>query len=199
MVVTLRATKGSALSHAETDANFTSESIGEPKGAAAASANEVYLADGASSGSFQPAWPHGGTSIAGNATATTIGVAGTFVLPGLTFTAGGSPSGVTETALNGRLTYTGTADRHFHIVSNFDMTCASNSQVISFQWHKDGAPIGVAVDRKVGTGSDVGAASLHTDAHLSTGEYIELWLTNDTSTASVTLGNVYMFMMGMPG
>lgn len=53
MAVTLRATKGSALTHSELDANFTSESIGEPKGVGAAEAGQVHIADGAGSGSWE--------------------------------------------------------------------------------------------------------------------------------------------------
>jgi hypothetical protein len=74
MAVTLRATKGSALTHTELDANFTSESIGEPKGAAAASDGQMYIADGAGSGAFEDnsGNVHGDAIIASNTTATAI-------------------------------------------------------------------------------------------------------------------------------
>ena len=145
--------------------------------------------------SLMPA--HGSASLASNATATTISVATTYYAISGTFVVGGSPASVTESAAGGKMTYTGTIDRHFHIVANMDMTCASNSQILAFQWHLNGSPISCGVNRKVGTGADVGAASVHADAMLSENDELELRVTNLTSTASVTVQNCYVFVLGM--
>ena len=49
----------------------------------------------------------------------------------------------------------------------------------------------------MGTGSDLGAASLHADATLSSGDYLELKCTNDTSASTITVQNLYLYVMGM--
>ena len=74
MAVTLRATKGSALTHSELDANFTSESIGEPKGVGAASEGQLLIADGAGGSSWKHDLTntHGDAIIAGNTTLTAV-------------------------------------------------------------------------------------------------------------------------------
>ena len=60
---------------------------------------------------------HGTVKLISNATVTTITVSGTYYPVTGTFVAGGSPSDITE-GTDGKLTYTGASDRHFHIVSN---------------------------------------------------------------------------------
>lgn len=135
--------------------------------------------------------------MAGNASETTINTAGVYELVAGVFVGGGVGVEFTESATNGRLTYTGTPDRHMHVVSNFDMTCASNNQVLAFQWFKNGVALPVPVERKVSTGTDIGAASLHADVHLATGDYLELKVANLTSNANVTMKNVCLFVMGM--
>jgi len=139
----------------------------------------------------------GAADMEANAGATTINTAGVYEVIAGTFVAGGSPIEVTESATGGRLTYTGTPDRHFLAVANFDMLTGSNNQVTSFQWFKNGSAIGAPLKRKVGTGTDIGAASIGTDIVMSTSDYLELKVTNDTSTATVTIQDCYIFMSGM--
>lgn len=141
--------------------------------------------------------PHGGASMAGNTTETSIGTADTFELIAGTFVASGHPHDILE-GTNGRLTYEGSSDRHFHIVSNLDMTSSSGNQILSFQWFKNGSiAVGPPVERKTGTGSDIGAISLHADAVLSTDDYLELKTTNKSSATAITVKNIYIFCMGM--
>ena len=151
--------------------------------------NELYAKDA----NFIPVYASCGMTA--NATATTIAVTGTYYPISGTVTAGNVSSGITTNAA-GKITYTGTDTRHFHIVSNFDMTTASNSQITSFRWYKNGVAISRPVERKVGTGSDIGAASLHADAMLSTNDYLELKVTNLTSASTITVKNLYLFVMG---
>ena len=74
MAVTLRATKGSALTHSELDANFTSESVGETKGTAAASAGQIHITDGAGSAAWEYNLGncHGDAIISSNTTVTAV-------------------------------------------------------------------------------------------------------------------------------
>ena len=136
------------------------------------------------------------TGYSGNATATVISVATTYYVVAGTLVESYTSSDMTTDAA-GKITYTGTVDKHFHIVSNFDMTSASSNQIISFQWFKNGSTaISPPVKRKIGTGSDIGAASLHADAMLSQNDYLELKVTNDTSATNVTVQNLYLFAWG---
>ena len=59
-------------------------------------------------------------------------------------------------------------------------------------------PLPAQVKRKVGTGADLGAASVHADAVLSENDYVELKVANTTSISNITLENAYCFVMGMP-
>jgi len=140
--------------------------------------------------------PHGGAGMAGNATATVITAQSVFVNVAGTRVPSGFPHLITE-ATTGRLTYTGRSPRHFHIVANMDMLCDSGNQVLAFQWFRNGTAIGVPVKRKIGVGTDIGAASIHADAVLSKDDYLELRVANDTGTANVTVQNLYVFAMGM--
>jgi hypothetical protein len=97
-----------------------------------------------------------------------------------------------------RLTYTGDPDIHLHIACSMSCTCASNSQILGFSIGINGTHIPASlIQRKVGTGADVGALALHWDAQLSTNDYIELFVTNDSGTATVTIEQGYLFAMSM--
>lgn len=128
---------------------------------------------------------------------TTIAVPGTYYKAAGTFIA--QPHSNLMTAdTTGRITYNGISDRHFHIVCSISMTCASNNQDLAFRIAKNGVTDESSEgDRKVGTGSDVGAIAIHADLQLATNDYIELFVTNKTSTALVTLTNMYLFIVGM--
>lgn len=141
--------------------------------------------------------PFGRAHMSSNASETTINTIDTFEIIAGTFV-NGSIEDMTFSATGGRLTYTGTPTRHFHIVSNLDMTAASNNQTISFAWFLNGTTeLPVAINQRVGTGSDVRTLSVHSDSMLDTNDFVELKVTNRTSTANVTVSNAYFFVMGM--
>jgi len=142
-------------------------------------------------------FPHANAYYEDNVTATVIVAIDAFVKPAGSWLSSSSEEFTVDAT--GKLTYTGTIEKHFHIVSNFDMTTASNSQIIAFRWFKNGTtPLPAQVKRKVGTGSDLGAASVHADAMLNENDYVELKVANATSISNITLQNVYCFVMGMP-
>lgn len=89
---------------------------------------------------------------------------------------------------NGQLRYTGAADRIVTVAANMSMLSASNNQVVHFRVAKNGTSIASSeIQRKIGTGSDIGAASCHTDVEMSTNDYITLQVRNETSTGTVTV------------
>jgi len=93
-----------------------------------------------------------------------------------------------ESGGNGRLTYLGVADVTVQAAGHVSMTAAANNQVIHFRLMKNGTTAASSeVQRKVGTGADVGAAAMSETFQMSTGDYLSLAVRNATSTASVTV------------
>ena len=143
--------------------------------------------------------PHGGAEMSGNAVATTFG-GGAGVLATIlgTFVAGASNDDITVNVAGGILTYTGTPDRHFHIVSNFDIIAAGNNKLMKAQWVKNGSTeINPPIKRLISTGADQGAIAIHADVVLSTNDTLQLKITNMTDTTTFTLEDIYTFAMGM--
>lgn len=98
----------------------------------------------------------------------------------------------------GRITYTGTSQRHFHLVSSVSMTCAANNQTVSFRIAVNGTTDpSTQLRRRIGTGTDIGSTALHGDEVLTTNDYVELYVANLTSTANITIQDCYFFMVGM--
>ena len=99
----------------------------------------------------------------------------------------------------GRLTYNGTPDINVYVSCCFSMTAAGNSKEIDFKIAKNGTVIDSSmIRRKVGTGTDVGAASVDSFIEgLSTNDYIELWVANHTDTTNVTIELCHLMVFGM--
>ena len=146
---------------------------------------------------------HAGMYISSTAS-TTITVAGTYYkMAGTT----------TSTALlrftmptNNRLTYTGTRSRHFHIVGQTSISPdAGNNQTLGIQiWHWDdsagsGSLLTHSIARTIMASADTFQMATHADVALDTNDYIELHVTNETSTNGVTAENMYVFCCAMPG
>jgi len=103
---------------------------------------------------------------------------------------------------NNRLRYTGAADIHIHGVVTVALTTASSSQVIGLRVGKNGSASGTdsvasQVEHKTGTGTDVISTAIHVDTMLSTNDYLELWVANETTGSNLTIEFMYFFVMGM--
>lgn len=103
---------------------------------------------------------------------------------------------------DGRLTYTGTPDIHVHVTASLSFTTASNSQIIHVRIGKNGSATGAdsvasEVQGKVGTGADVGDHAVHYDTMLSNGDYLEVFVRNESSASNLTMANMYFFALGM--
>ena len=127
---------------------------------------------------------------------TSITQAGTYVKAAGTTTAN-NLSSFTMPASN-RLTYTGTATRHFHIATHLSFTSSTGNRVIGVQLAVDGTALPNSTHTvKIGTGSDTQAMSLHWDAMMSSNQYIELFITDTQGTNTITLSTGYLFALGM--
>lgn len=163
--------------------------------------------DGQAAGSITPAdmrdfidstiMPFGSLSMTTPA-ATTIAVAGTYYKALGTTTISSTVEDVADGSVNNRLVYTGTPDRHFNIEASVAMTTQSNSQIVGMKIAKNGTPIDdTIVRRKVGTGSDLGAAGVQGDVQMSTDDYLELFITNESGTTTVTIETLNLFIAGI--
>ena len=99
----------------------------------------------------------------------------------------------------GRLTYNGTPTITAFAVCSFSMTAASNSKEIDFEIAQNGTVIANSlIRRKVGTGTDIGAASVQAFIPaLATNDYIELWVANHTDNTNVTVELCHLMVVGL--
>jgi len=137
---------------------------------------------------------HGSFSVTAPA-ATTITTPGTFYKAAGATTAGDL---VGFTSTDNRLTYSGTADVCAHIVTNMSVTCANNAQLLEFAVYKNGAQLLPSLmKQRLGTGTDIQIVTIHADCDLVTGDFLEVWCTNATTSAAITLQYAYMYAMGL--
>lgn len=99
---------------------------------------------------------------------------------------------------NNRLLYTGVVDVHAHIASSMTLTTAGSNKIVGSTIAKNGTALAHSLcHRKVGTGTDEGAIAIHADAMLTNGDYLEIFLENETDTTNLTIEHGYLFVMGM--
>ena len=92
---------------------------------------------------------------------------------------------------NNRLRYIGSQTSHFWVTVALSMTSASNIQVLSLTIAKNGTvDASTTIERKVGTGSDIGAAAVNGMFELAEDEYVELWVANETTGGNITVENM---------
>ena len=131
------------------------------------------------------------------AAATTITTPGTYVKAAGTTVAGADLHHF-DMPLDGRLRYIGAPNIHAHVAVSLSMTTAGVNNVVGMKMAKNGTVVDSSVvRRRVSTGTDIGAAALHGDVVLATNDYLELFVTNETDTDSVTIDELYFFAMGM--
>jgi hypothetical protein len=104
-----------------------------------------------------------------------------------------------ESSGNGRLTYIGLAPVTLHIACTISMTSGNNNQVTHWRLGKNAVPDEASeVQRKIGTGADVGSTALHLIEAMSQGDYLSLWVRNASGANDVTLEVANLQAMTMP-
>ncbi len=99
---------------------------------------------------------------------------------------------------NGRLTYIGVAGIVVHVSCTISMT-GTNAQVTHWRIGKNGTTDAASeVQRKIGTGADVGSTALHLVTTMSTGDHLSLFVRNATGSNNVTLEAANLQVMTMP-
>jgi len=167
----------------------------EPKGIAAAAVNDVYLADGAASGSWQHMNPHAGMFYTNIGTGTTFTTPTTYTLLNMATTATQLDE-FTHNSL-GRITYTGTETRHFHLAANLTVKHSTGTgQDVFFGWHKNGVLQTGGEAVQTADSANYDSISMHWDTVLTTNDYMELFV--KVATGDSIIHTYYMFAIGMP-
>ena len=89
---------------------------------------------------------------------------------------------------NVRLRYIGSTTRSFFATAAITAVAAGNNKLLGFHIAKNGTVIDPAhLDRFVGTGADQGAITTQVMVELSNGDYVEVWVENETDNTNLTL------------
>lgn len=135
---------------------------------------------------------------------TSIAVAGTYVKSAGTTSITNSSANMGDGGVSNRLVYNGTAMRHFHIVLQASVTLAAgtnqNISIALYKWD-DSAGTGSILSHSEAfttfSGTNVEQLTSHADAMMDAGDYIEIHVTNNTSTNNVTIDHGYLFGVSM--
>lgn len=102
-------------------------------------------------------------------------------------------------ATNARLNYTGTAARDALATAMISVTSPSNNQVIEWAIALNGTPVTSSViQRKIGTGADVGALAVQAQVEVSPTDYVCVMVRNITSAANVTAEKMNLVVTDFP-
>lgn len=130
-----------------------------------------------------------------NATATTIANTTDFVKAAGATTIQNN-MGFDSGSSSNRLRYTGTTTRMFHVASSFSLSVAGTNQTVQIAVFKNGIQVtGSLMELRAGTSGEVVSSAMHSVASLATNDYIEVYVRNTTSTASVTVKHLNFFAM----
>ena len=86
-----------------------------------------------------------------------------------------------------RLTYTGDVGRMFAIDCAFSVSCSGATQSIMHLYKNGEAIAGAHIERKIGTGGDIGAGSVIGLVRLKKDDYVELWCETDADADDLTV------------
>lgn len=91
------------------------------------------------------------------------------------------------THTSNRLTYTGAPTKKFHVSAALSFTTVDNNQIIGLKFAKNGTVVdNTYIDRKTGTGADVGAVGMTAIIELADNDYIEVFAANESGTGNLT-------------
>lgn len=101
---------------------------------------------------------------------------------------------------NGRLYYTGTADRIVHASMSFSLVADTNNITFRIGIGLDGTVLPASpVRRKIGTGADVGAAATQAITQISAGSYLVPMIYNeDDNTTTLTMSTGNLTVLDLP-
>jgi hypothetical protein len=96
-----------------------------------------------------------------------------------------------------RLQYDGPEDVAAIVIATLAFTCADDDQVLAFALAINGTVVDASIIRtKIATGADIQAVTIMAHPTLESGDYIEVWVANDTSDADITIDHGHMHVAG---
>lgn len=99
---------------------------------------------------------------------------------------------------NNRLRYIGTVERHFVVDAAISAIIGGNNLTAEFQLCKSGVLLPeTLMTRAFGTGADHGSVALTTSVHMEPGDYIELFVSNESDTSGITITNGTINLLGI--
>ena len=100
---------------------------------------------------------------------------------------------------NNRLSYTGTATRNFLVVAGISFTAEADSKTICFSSAINGVVKTPRVCATIGEGDYTSAVAGVRIVTLSENDYLELFVTNETSTDNITVTQMGYFVVSFFG
>lgn len=172
--------------------------IHEPKGAATAANGSAYIADGVGSGTWSYPSAHGGMFFVDIATPYVVTYPATYTkIAPVTSDTAHQQELSQDTA--GKLTYTGTGNRHFNIDMNVSMDQASGAnRDIRFAIYKNGVIISHSENIRTTSTGNKGSVAVNADVVLATNDYLEVFVKNDGASGDVNVYTIYLFVVGAP-
>jgi len=204
---------------------LTSAELHEPKGVAAASANETYVADGAASGSWTEPEPKGvSAAVAGDvyiadgaasgawtqafqyaniytleSDAATLGSIGT-TLQTLPFVNNGESNGNVADATNNRITLTNAGVYIVFLHAAFHTTAAGDAGLYEFKINLDAVATGFAGVREMSGSNDTGTMAISAVVNATAGQQLTVSIESDeagdTDDIDIHMMNLSAFKIG---
>lgn len=135
---------------------LTSGDLHEPKGIASASANQVYVANGAGSGTWDSIFQYAGIHTL-EADAVSVGSIGTTAQT-FPFANDGPDNGVVADSANNRITLTEAGVYYVNFSISFSTTAAGDAGLYEFKLMNDGVATGHAMARQMSGSADTGSS-----------------------------------------
>ena len=121
------------------------------------------------------------------AAATVVAVAGTFTKALNTSTLDGTAKRFSS-AVDNRITYDGPADTLVHLSATIALKAAADDQVVAVGFAKNGVLVAESVVRvKLPLGANLTPIALLAMLELEATDYVEVFITNDTTASNVTI------------
>lgn len=134
----------------------------------------------------------------GNASATVITNTSDFFLVNFSGTTLETAHGF-DSPVSGRLRYTGTSTRHFHVACTLSAVPANANRTLYFRVAINGTTMPASeVRQRHSTSTDEQSTAIHVIAHMSQNDYLELYVRNVTGADNATVSCANVFALGVP-
>lgn len=162
---------------------LTGTQLHEPKGVAAATAGEVYVADGAGSGTWSSPATSSSLDYGGlysiHTDGVTIGTIGTTAKKLLAFSHDSPSNGITPAHANDEITILTTGDYFVPLTITFETSAVSDAGIYQFHVRVDGIESVIGLHRSMSGSSDVGSGAAQGILSLTAGEVLSVWVESD--------------------